>query len=330
MKDVRRLGAEIAEAYDRIDGLLNNAGTFSGDYTGKRVVTEEGNEYSLAVNVLAPFLLTSLLLDRVRASGNGRILVTSSMSAGAADALNDLCSAKSWSEHRAYSLSKLCCAMIAMELNARYGDPPSLCIHTMDPGTVNTKMLIAGWGRCGIPVAQATRSYHMLVDESYGRSSGECAGTGLNREAKDPAARQKLWDDLTERTGRPTHVSDSACGARRRSRGLQGASGPMPSARRRRRQRGAMWGATPAGAAAGRPRPVAARRGRPQVKRRRRGPRRSADRQRAAARARGGGAKHHFVEGSRAPWRAFRRGLVPRGLGRLSSRGVIRRRRVRA
>ena len=200
MKDVRRLGNEIAEAYDRIDGLLNNAGTFSGDYTGKRVVTEEGNEYSLAVNVLAPFLLTSLLLDRVRASGNGRILVTSSMSAGAADALSDL-QCEKWSEHRAYSLSKLCCAMIAMELNARYGDPPSLCIHTMDPGTVNTKMLIAGWGRCGIPVAQATRSYHMLVDESYGRSSGECAGTGLNREAKDPGARRKLWEDLTELTG---------------------------------------------------------------------------------------------------------------------------------
>ena len=97
MKDVRRLGAEIAEAYDRIDGLLNNAGTFSGDYTGKRVVTDEGNEYSLAVNVLAPFLLTSLLLDRVRASGNGRILVTSSMLAGAVDALNDL-QCEKWSE----------------------------------------------------------------------------------------------------------------------------------------------------------------------------------------------------------------------------------------
>ena len=57
---------------------------------------------------------------------------------------------------------------------------------------LNTKMLIAGWGRCGIPVAQATRSqYHMLVDESYGRSSGECAGRRLNREAKDPGARRE-------------------------------------------------------------------------------------------------------------------------------------------
>lgn len=200
MSDVRRLGAEILGAYDSIDGLLNNAGTFSGDYTGERVVTSEGNEYSLAVNVLAPFLLTSLLLDRVRASGSGRILVTSSMSAGAADALSDL-QCERWSEHRAYSLSKLCCAMIALELHERYGAPPTLCVHTMDPGTVNTKMLIAGWGRCGIPVTQATRSYHMLVDGGYGETSGECAGTGLNREAKDPAARQKLWEDLTELTG---------------------------------------------------------------------------------------------------------------------------------
>ena len=93
-----------------IHGLLNNAGTFAGNYTGQRKVTLEGNEYSplgvwvrksrmtregawpptnwqqwqslaslnkhvlllrLAVNVMAPFLLTSLLLENVRASGAG-------------------------------------------------------------------------------------------------------------------------------------------------------------------------------------------------------------------------------------------------------------------
>ena len=67
-----------------------------------------------------------------------------------------------------------------------------------------------------------------------------------------------------------------------------------------------MWGATPAGAAAGRPRPVVARRGRPLVKRRLRlAPRRSAGQRRDAA-ARGG-AKHQFRRGRiRAPWRAPR------------------------
>jgi len=201
LDDVRRLGTEIAGTFDSIDGLLNNAGTFSGDYTGKRVATADGHEYSLAVNVLAPFLLTSLLLDRVRASGAGRVLVTSSISMGSGDALDDLDCEDQWSEHRAYSLSKLCCAMIAMELHERYGDAPKLCVNTMDPGTVNTKMLIAGWGRCGIPVAQATTSYKMLSTDEWGQKSGECHGAWMDAECRDPAARKKLWEDLTRMTG---------------------------------------------------------------------------------------------------------------------------------
>jgi len=68
MSEVRRLAAEISAKYPVLHGLLNNAGTYDGDYTGRRVVTDEGNEYSLAVNVLAPFLLTSLLMSNVQAS----------------------------------------------------------------------------------------------------------------------------------------------------------------------------------------------------------------------------------------------------------------------
>ncbi|CAE8587625.1 unnamed protein product [Polarella glacialis] len=81
LRDVQRLGEEVARKFPAIHGLLNNAGTFAGDYSGRRKVTEDGNEYSLAVNVLAPFLLTSILLQKVRASGAGRVIVTSSMSA---------------------------------------------------------------------------------------------------------------------------------------------------------------------------------------------------------------------------------------------------------
>ena len=89
------------------------------------------------------------------------------------------------------------------------------------------------------------------------------------------------------------------------------ASGSTPPARHRRRQRGAMWGATPAGAAAERPRRVVARRGRPQVKRRlRRGPRPNADRRPVAAAPRAGGERRarrpHHPERPRTPWRAPR------------------------
>jgi len=197
MSEVRRLAEEVSAGFPALHGLLNNAGTFSGDYTGTRKVTAEGNEYSLAVNVLAPFLLTSLLLESVRASGAGRILVTSSISAGARDALDDLQCEKRWSEHRAYSLSKLCDAMIAMELHVRYGDPPRLCFHTMDPGTVDTKMLRAGWGG-GPSVRTATTSFEMLTEDRYQLQSGECVDCGGGCGG---AARAKLWQDLEALTG---------------------------------------------------------------------------------------------------------------------------------
>ncbi|CAJ1332046.1 unnamed protein product [Effrenium voratum] len=198
MSDVRRLGEEVSKQFPVIHGLLNNAGTFAGDYTGKRQVTAEGNEYSLAVNVMAPFLLTSFLLENVRASGAGRVLITSSISAGSNDALQDLQCEKRWSDHRAYELSKLCDAMVAMELNARYGDPPRLCFHTMDPGTVDTKMLRAGWGSGGSPVSTATTSFEMLTQDRFQTSSGSgeryCRGEGA-------ASRAKLWDQLVQMTG---------------------------------------------------------------------------------------------------------------------------------
>merc|ERR1712217_902571 len=138
---------------------------FAGDYTGRRKVTVDGNEYSLAGNVLAPFLLTSLLLENVRASGGGRVLITSSISAGSNHKLADLQCEQGWSDHTAYELSKLCDAMMIMEMHSRYADPPRLTFHTMDPGTVDTKMLRAGWGR-GAPVRSATTSFEMLTKDS--------------------------------------------------------------------------------------------------------------------------------------------------------------------
>jgi len=198
LSEVRKLGEEISSQFPVLHGLLNNAGTFAGDYTGKRKETVDGNEYSLAVNVLAPFLLTSLLLENVLASGAGRIILTSSLSSGSQDALSDLQCKKKWSDHRAYELSKLCDAMITMELNARYGNAPKITFNTMDPGTVKTKMLAAGWGNMGIPVSEAVQSFKYLTMDHYQKSSGignnYCLGEGEE-------SRMKLWDELVQLTG---------------------------------------------------------------------------------------------------------------------------------
>jgi NAD(P)-dependent dehydrogenase (short-subunit alcohol dehydrogenase family) len=202
LSETRRFAEEVRERFPKIHGLLNNAGTFDGDYSGKRVVTAEGNEYTLAVNVLAPFLLTSILLNNVRSSGAGRVLMTSSFSAGSADALSDLQSTEQWSAQRAYELSKLCDAMILQEMNARFAQPPQLTFHSFDPGTVSTKMWrpesTGNRSTINAPVEGATASFWMLLDDYYQEVSGFGKTLTCGQSAD---ARSKLWDELTEMTG---------------------------------------------------------------------------------------------------------------------------------
>lgn len=120
------------------------------------------------MNVIAPFLLTSLLLPALQASSHARVLFTSSISQvriacrpscdplsfvlfcpwlhsmralcwvifrqfiqGSADVLKDPQLSSGWSAHSAYAFSKLANAMIAVEMHSRYGRPPALTVNTM-------------------------------------------------------------------------------------------------------------------------------------------------------------------------------------------------------
>src|SRR5918995_1061234 len=69
-EDIRRLADEFKEAYPRLDVLINNAGVILSE----RIRTADGIEMSFAVNHLASFLLTNLLLDALRASAPSRIV----------------------------------------------------------------------------------------------------------------------------------------------------------------------------------------------------------------------------------------------------------------
>ena len=71
---IRKLAGDILTRHPKIDVLVNNAGAINGS----RQLTQDGLELTWAVNHLAPFLLTTLLLDRIRASAPARIITTSS------------------------------------------------------------------------------------------------------------------------------------------------------------------------------------------------------------------------------------------------------------
>ena len=73
-REVRRLAEEVLAAYPRLDVLVNNV----GGYWATRHTTVDGLEHTFAVNHLAPFLLTDLLLDRLREGAGARVVTVSS------------------------------------------------------------------------------------------------------------------------------------------------------------------------------------------------------------------------------------------------------------
>ena len=131
---VRRLAAQVLDTYQRLDVLVNNAGGF----WAHRHVTADGLEHTFALNHLAPFLLTSLLLDRLAASAPARIITVSSgaHARGRID-FDDLQGERDYSGQRAYSQSKLANVMFTYELSRRL-DGTGVTATVLHPGVVRT------------------------------------------------------------------------------------------------------------------------------------------------------------------------------------------------
>jgi NAD(P)-dependent dehydrogenase (short-subunit alcohol dehydrogenase family) len=116
--EVWRLASEVLSAYPRLDVLLNNVGGF----WAHRHLSADGLEHTFALNHLAPFLLTSLLLERLMASAPARIVTVSSGAQGMGNIdFDDLIGERKYSGQRAYSQSKLANVMFTYELARRLG-----------------------------------------------------------------------------------------------------------------------------------------------------------------------------------------------------------------
>mmetsp|Transcript_24852 Transcript_24852/g.61014 ORF Transcript_24852/g.61014 Transcript_24852/m.61014 type:complete len:323 (-) Transcript_24852:185-1153(-) len=202
LADVKKLSDELHQKCPKIDVLINNAGVF--EQSMKK--TPDGNEMTFQVNVLTPFLLTSLLLDLCDKAEQPRIIIVSSISQGYKLDMSNLQMEKGFSDHASYSLSKLCNAMHAIELAERLKKAmPKATVNTLDPGTVNTKMLLAGWGACGINVNQANYQYQLATDPDLEGVTGQYFVGGRVSLASppcyDPAQRLELWSKMEELTG---------------------------------------------------------------------------------------------------------------------------------
>lgn len=134
MAEVRRLADELLARLSVIDVLVNNV----GGYWRTRHVSADGLERTFALNHVAPFLLTALLLDRLKASASARVVtVSSNMHALGKMDFDDLQGERSYSGGRAYNQSKLANLLFTYEL-ARRLEGSSVTATALHPGVVRT------------------------------------------------------------------------------------------------------------------------------------------------------------------------------------------------
>jgi len=197
---VLALAADVLSKHGKhLDVVVQNAGVFMQE----RVVTADNLEMTFAVNVCAPFLLAQQLLPVLSSTAGSRMLMVSSISQSDGGGRYDMSKFEheSWDSYSSYGQSKLQMAMLSHQLSTKFTNP---VIMSCDPGTVNTKMLLAGWGRCGIPISSATDEYELVKGPADATKHGKYF-VGL-RESRcsssvyDATARAALWSHLEETT----------------------------------------------------------------------------------------------------------------------------------
>jgi NAD(P)-dependent dehydrogenase (short-subunit alcohol dehydrogenase family) len=209
--EVRRLVEEVLQTLSRIDVLINNV----GGYWDTRHVTADGLERTFALNHLAPFLLTNLLLDKLKQSAPARVVTVSSNAhaMGRID-FNDLQGERSYSAARAYNQSKLANVVFSYEL-ARRLLATSVTANALHPGLVSTSFGAEDPARVQrvfipflrpfmkSPARGATTSIHLASARELEQVSGHYFANSRPKKSSersyDQAAAARLWqvsDDL--------------------------------------------------------------------------------------------------------------------------------------
>lgn len=141
LADVKRFAEDIKQKYEYLDVLINNAG---GQFTEKRETTDEGLEKTMVINVFAPFLLTTLLLDLLQKSKSARVVTVSSAShaMGGKPDFNDIELKNNYTMSKIYAFSKLYIIWVMQHFvsEMKKNGINNITFNTVHPSSVRTSL----------------------------------------------------------------------------------------------------------------------------------------------------------------------------------------------
>jgi retinol dehydrogenase-12 len=211
---VRSFANEFQHKFSHLDVLVNNAGI----YSSRRLVTADGFESTFQVNHLGHFLLTNLLLERLKTSVPSRIVNVSSEAHWRGHInFSDLQGERKYSGWSAYSQSKLANVLFTYEL-ARRLIGTRVTVNSVHPGTVRTNFARRNGGVVGLGVKvlapfmispeEGARTVILLasapeVEHVTGKYFAKESETSSSNESYDLGVAKRLWEVSSELTGLP-------------------------------------------------------------------------------------------------------------------------------
>jgi len=221
LASVRGAGEEIVQRWPKIHVLVNNAGINSA----APATSVDGHELTYAVNHLAPFLLTTVLVPALARAAPSRVVEVTSIFThmGRVDFDDPMFARRRYNSTRAYTQAKLANMMTSLELAERL-EGTGITVNCVSPALVATDLLRQHWlvslpwlrplWRAVLltPEQAAERIVRVATSTTLGGVTGRCfAGSDrpilTPRQARNPEARRRLWDATAALTRAPDLAS---------------------------------------------------------------------------------------------------------------------------
>ncbi|NVM18634.1 MAG: SDR family oxidoreductase [Candidatus Lokiarchaeota archaeon] len=150
---IKTMVSEIYDRFERLDVLINNAGVIRPE----RTVNKDGLEETFAINYLAPFLLSNLLIELLKKGKSSRIVnVVSRVQSNQLD-FNDLQLEREYTAVKAYAKSKTALILFTYFLAEKLQDK-GITVNCLHPGVINTKLLRAAFGMGGASLTEGAKT----------------------------------------------------------------------------------------------------------------------------------------------------------------------------